>query len=132
MNALNAARKRPIKQALGLPRTAGLMTRLAYDHAQKAGIPVRTLARRAGLTPPAIRTWRARLDARAQSAFVDSVAAAVADESLGFHLAQHFDLRAAGLLFYVLASSSRLIEVFQRGARYTALINEGVTQRSID
>jgi AraC-like DNA-binding protein len=90
------------------------------------------LAQRVGLTPAAIRDWRARLDARAQSAFLESVAAAIDDDSLGFHLAQHADLRMAGLLFYVMASSSRLIEVFRRGARYTSLINEGVTQRCID
>ena len=132
MSALNAAKKRSSVAVPGFPRTAGFMTRLAYDHAHQAGIPVRTLARRAGLTPGAIRDWHARLDARAQSAFLESVAAALDDYSLGFHLAQRADLRAAGLLFYVLASSSRLIEVFQRGARYTSLVNEGVTQRCID
>jgi AraC-like DNA-binding protein len=108
------------------------MTRLAHEHAENAGIPVRALARRVGLTPAAIRDWRARLDARAQSEFLESVAVAVDDDSLGFHLAQQADLRAAGLLFYVMASSSRLIELFQRGARYTSLVNEGVTQRCID
>lgn len=116
----------------GFPRTAGLMTRLAYDYAQKAGLPVRVLAQRVGLAPRAIRDPRARLDVRVQVAFLESVAVAVDDDSLGFHLAQHADLRAAGLLFYVLASSSRLIEVFQRGARYTSLVNEGVTQRCVD
>jgi len=108
------------------------MTRLAHAHALEAGIPARVLAGRAGLTAPAIRDWRARLDVRAQSAFLESVAAAIDDDALGFHLAQQLDLRVAGLLFYVMASSNRLIEVFRRGARYTSLVNEGVTQRCID
>jgi AraC-like DNA-binding protein len=116
----------------GFPRTAGLMTRLAYEHAQKSGIPARKLAQCVGLTPRVIQDWHTRLDVRDQVAFLDSVAVAVDDDSLGFHLAQHADVRSAGLLYYVMASSSRLIEVFERGARYTSLVNEGISQTCID
>lgn len=124
--------ERSLATATGFPQTAGVMTRLAYEHAHKAGLPVSLLARRAGLTPRVIQDWSVKLDAPDQAAFLVSVAASLDDDLLGFHLAQHADFRAAGLLFYVLASSSRLIEVFQRGARYTSLVNEGVTQRCID
>jgi AraC-like DNA-binding protein len=108
------------------------MTRLAYDYALKAGLPARALARRAGLTLRAIQDANVRLDARDQIAFLDSVAAAAADDSLGFHLACNADLRTTGLFYYVLTSSSRLIEVFQRGARYTSLVNEGIRQTCIE
>jgi AraC-like DNA-binding protein len=114
------------------PRAAGLMTRLAYEHASKLGLPASVLARRSGLTLRAIRDSQTQLDAREQATFLNSVAAALDDDFLGFHLAQQAELRAAGLFYYVLTSSSRLIEVFQRGARYTSLVNEGVRQTCID
>jgi AraC-like DNA-binding protein len=118
--------------ATQLASTAGLMTRIAYEHARKAGLPAKALARRVGLTQSTIQDWRARIATRDQVAFLDSVAIAVDDDSLGFHLAQDVDFRAAGLFFYVLASSGALIEVFKRGARYTSLVNESVTQTCID
>jgi AraC-like DNA-binding protein len=108
------------------------MTRLAYEHAQKAGMPARSLARCSGLTPRAIQNASRRLNAYEQVAFLDSVAAAADDDAFGFHLAQHADIRAVGMFYYVLASSSRLIDVLQRIARYTTLVNEGVGQRCID
>jgi hypothetical protein len=40
--------------------------------------------------------------------FLDLVAKALGDDLLGFHLAQNFDLRMIGLLYYVLASSETL------------------------
>ena len=51
------------------------------------------------------------------------------DEYLGFHLAQKFDLRMGGLFYYVLASSDTLGEALQRGVRYSAIVNEGITLR---
>lgn len=108
------------------------MTRLAYRHALKSGLPAGALAQRCGLTARALRDPRTPIDARNQAAFLDSVAAALDDDFLGFHLAQNAELRAVGLFYYVLTSSSRLIEVFQRGARYTSLVNEGVRQTCID
>lgn len=123
---------RPIPAAAQLAHTAGVMTRLAYDYAHRAGLPAGALARRARLIPRAIQDANVRLDARDQVAFLDSVAAAADDDLLGFHLAQDADLRITGLFYYVLTSSSRLIEVFQRAARYTSLVNEGIRQTCID
>jgi AraC-like DNA-binding protein len=124
--------ERPMPAAAEFPRTAGFMTRLAYDYALKTGLPASALARRAGLAPRAIQDADIRLDARDQIAFLDGVSVAADDDSFGFHLAQDADLRATGLFYYVLTSSSRLIEVFQRGARYTSLVNEGIRQTCID
>jgi AraC-like DNA-binding protein len=60
------------------------------------------------------------------------VSDALHDELLGFHLAQQPDLRQAGLYYYVVASSDILIEALQRGAHYTAIVNEGMSQKCID
>ena len=69
---------------------------------------------------------------RDQVEFLNLVAAAADDELLGFHLAQHCELRAIGLYYYVLASSETVMDVFQRAARYSTLVNEGVVQKFID
>ena len=54
------------------------------------------------------------------------------DDFLGFHLAQTADLRELGLLYYVLASSEKLIDALQRAARYSSIVNEGISLRCID
>jgi len=58
--------------------------------------------------------------------FLNLVADAVGDELLGFHLAQDFDLREIGMLYYVMASSDTLGDALQRAARYSRIVNEGV------
>ena len=50
----------------------------------------------------------------------------------GFTCRSTASLRAVGLYYYVLASSGTLTEVFQRAARYSSLVNEGVVQNFID
>jgi AraC-like DNA-binding protein len=57
------------------------------------------------------------------------LAAAVGDELLGFHLAQNFDLRDIGMLYYVMASSSTLGDALERTSRYSTLVNEGMHLR---
>jgi AraC-like DNA-binding protein len=49
------------------------------------------------------------------------------DRFLGFHLAQSPDLRGLGLLFYIAASSDTLGEALERAARYSSIVNEGVS-----
>ena len=46
--------------------------------------------------------------------------------SPGIRLAQSFDLRELGLLYYVQASSDMLGDALQRAARYSTIINESV------
>jgi len=110
----------------------GLTSRLAYEHARAHGIPVRSLLRRVGLSVQDVENPRARLPVIEQIEFLNLVADALGDDLLGLQLATHFDLRRAGLLYYVFASSATLREVFERGARYSAVVNEGVLQRFVD
>ena len=72
---------------------------------------------------------RARLPVKSQIRFVELAAKGLDDEYLGFHLAQKFDVRMGGLFYYVLASSDTLGEALQRGARYSTIVNEGITLR---
>src|SRR5258705_11534602 len=103
----------------------GLM-RLAYVSAVKGDIEVRPLLKKAGLTPQQADNSAFRLNVSNQIMFLNLVADAVADELLGFHLAQDFDLREIGMLYYVMASSDTLGDALQRAARYSKIVNEGV------
>ena len=111
------------------PSAMGVITRLACERAKQQGVEVDLLLRKAGLTRQQIDDPRARLPVKSQIRFVELAAKTLDDEYLGFHLAQKFDLRMGGLFHYVLASSDLLGEALQRGARYSAILNEGITLR---
>jgi AraC-like DNA-binding protein len=111
------------------PSALGIVTRLACRRATQEGVEVNALLRAAGLSNEQIDNPRMRLPVKAQIQFLDLAASALKDDCLGFHLAQKFDLRMIGLLHYVLASSETLDEALQRAARYSAIVNEGITLR---
>jgi AraC-like DNA-binding protein len=121
-----------IKRPEGLPSAAGGVARLAYAQALAAGVPVLPLLKTAGLSSHQIEDGAARINVRAQIAFLDCVADALNDDHLGFHLAMKVDLREIGLLYYVAASSAHLVESMQRVARYSSLVNEGVALKCIE
>src|SRR5262245_50426346 len=104
----------------------GILTRLAYERAKREGVEVNSLLREADLTQQQIDDHYARIAVKSQIRFVELVATELKDDCLGFHLAQKWDLRAIGLLHYVLASSDTLDEALLRGARYSAIVNDGV------
>ena len=66
------------------------------------------LLRKADLTHQQIDDPRARLAVKSQIKFLALAANTLNDDCLGFHLAQEFDLRIIGLLYYALASSDTL------------------------
>ena len=124
--------KRPPKQVGRIPRAAGVMARLAYERARSSGVRVGPLLKQAGLTRHQIQERNTPLRVRDQIKFLALVAQALGDDLLGFHLAQHYDLREGGLLYYVMASSESLLELLQRGARYSSIVNEGAAQECLD
>jgi AraC-like DNA-binding protein len=125
--------RHPDAKRLGaLPTSVGLMSRLAYVQAKTAGIDLKPLLRKAELTLREIEDPRVRLRVRDQITFLNLVASALQDDLLGFHLALLPDLRAIGLLYYVLASSDILGEALQRGVRCSSIVNEGVYLKYID
>ena len=111
------------------PSAMGMVTRLACGRAKLEGVEVDLLLRRAGLTHQQIDDPSARLAVQNQIRFLELAATTLKDECLGFHLAQKFDLRMGGLFYYVLASSDTLGDALQRGVRYSAIVNEGITLR---
>jgi AraC-like DNA-binding protein len=112
-----------------LPRATGGIARLAYAHAKDAVAP---LLKKAGLTPLEMDDANIRLKVRDQIHFLNLAADALADDLLGFRLAQVLDLREVGLLYYVLASSETMSEALQRAARYSTIANEGIALKYIE
>ena len=115
-----------------VPSAMGLLGRLAYELALARRLTVRPLLAEAGLTTRQLEDPQARLPVRNQIEFLNLVADALGDDMLGFHLARQYDLRRGGLFYYVLASSERLSEMFERGVRFSATVNEGVLHEFIE
>ncbi len=118
----------PTRQAPGspLPPSAeGRITRLAALHVKAACDPKSLLAR-AGLSSKDIENPRARIGVHNQITFLELASEAVGDPLLGFHLAETFDPRELGLLYYVQASSVTLGEALGWMARYISVAHEGL------
>src|SRR3954464_13411755 len=112
------------------PSATGAVTRLAAGRVAAAGLNPDPLLRQAGLAGTAIQDPDARVEVAAQVAFLNLVAEALPDPLLGFHLAQGFDPREVGLLYFVLASSATLGDALARVARYSTIANEGIELRT--
>jgi AraC-like DNA-binding protein len=119
-------REAKMPQSSQFPMASGGLMRLAYGYATKKELEVGSLLKKAGLTPQHVDNPALRLNVKNQVAFLTLVADAAGDELLGFHLAQDFDLREIGMLYYVMSSSETLGDALQRAARYGRITNEGV------
>src|SRR4051812_30180965 len=115
-----------------LPSATGGLTRLAYAHVKAAGFDADGLLTTAGLTPKQVNHPDTRLKVRDQIKFLNLASQGLQDDLLGFHLAQRFDLREIGLLYYVSASSETLSDALRRAARYSCIVNEGVSLEYIE
>jgi AraC-like DNA-binding protein len=107
-------------------RSSGLISRLAYARGKQAGVNVENLLKRSGLAVNDIRNDCTRLNIQKQIRFIGLVAEALRDDNLGFHLAQGFDLREIGFLYYVAGSAATLGDALQRVQRYSTIVNEGI------
>jgi AraC-like DNA-binding protein len=120
------------KRLGALPTAAGWIARLAYARARRAGIELKPLLKKTGLTDQQIKDRGARIPVHHQIQFLNLAANALRDDLLGFHLAQLPDLRELGLLFYVAASSETLGDALQRAARYSSIGNEGLLLKCLE
>jgi AraC-like DNA-binding protein len=114
-----------------IPTATGGIARLAYARARQSAAPLKPLLMHAGLTEEQIEDRDHRIAVQRQIRFLNGVANALGDDCLGFHLAQLPDLRQLGLLFYVAASSATLGDALQRVARYSSIVNEGLSIRCL-
>ena len=109
-----------------IPTASGAITRVAYARAIDAGLDVEPLLKASGLSVRQVENSNFRIAVKNQIKFLNFVADALSDEFLGVHLAEGVDLRALGLIYYVLASSTTLGDALRRASRYSAINNEGV------
>jgi AraC-like DNA-binding protein len=123
---------RSIKQLSDLPTVQGGLTRLAADRVRRAGIKLQPLLSRVGLTVDQIDDPERRISASNQIAFLEAAAEALNDDLLGFSLAEEFDLRDLGLLYYVMASSDTLGDALKRAARYSRITNEAIVLQYLE
>ena len=113
------------------PSAEGRITRLAAMHV-KASCDLNSLLARAGLSPKDIEDARARIGVQNQITFLELASEAIGDPLLGFHLAEKFDPRELGLLYYVQASSVTLGEALACMARYISVAHEGLDASCVD
>jgi AraC-like DNA-binding protein len=118
--------QQPIKQLADLPTVQGGLTRLAANRVRKAGIKLEPLLSGVGLTIDQIENPEQRIHARNQIAFLETAAEALEDDFLGLSLAEEFDCRDLGLLYYVMESSGTLGDALERASRYSRITNEAI------
>jgi AraC-like DNA-binding protein len=115
-----------IKQLSNVPTAQGGLSRLVARRMREAGIKLEPLLPRVGLTVDQINDPERRIGAANQIAFLEAAAEALNDNLLGYRLAETFDLRDLGLLYYVMASSGTLGEALERASRYSRQTNEAI------
>ena len=114
------------------PAASGALTRLAYAQAKAAGVDIVPILKKTHVTLLQIEDPGARLRVRDQINFLNLVATELQDEFLGYHLALKAELRELGWLYYVAASSEIMNEALQQAARYSSIVNEGISLRYAD
>jgi AraC-like DNA-binding protein len=109
-----------------IPSATGAIARLACERLREYGKNATPILAKVGATPDQVADDKIRLEVSKQIKILELASAELQDELLGFHLAQVFDLREIGLVYYVTASSQRLSDALQNGRRYSRIMNDGV------
>jgi hypothetical protein len=84
------------------------------------------ILRQAGVSADQTADAEARITVASQIAVLNLAADALGDEVLGFQLAENFELRKTGLLYFVLSSAATLGDALTRAERYSRVSNEGI------
>ena len=114
------------------PDAMGVAARLAAGRLREAGIVLKPLLSSAGLSASQITRKNLRVGVASQIKFLELAAKALNDPLLGFRLAREGDLRLAGLLHYVAASSETLGDALDRAQRYSSIANAGVVLKCFE
>jgi AraC-like DNA-binding protein len=107
--------------------TLGIAARETLRYLEIKGINAEPLLASAGLSRDQLVQERGRgVSVASQYRFLEIAATAANDSLLGLHVAAEMDLRAAGILFYLFASSATAVEALEKLARYAATTSEAV------
>ena len=115
-----------INHLASLPTASGGLSRLAANRVRRAGTKLEPLLSCVGLTIDQIDDPERRIDAKNQIAFLEAAAEALNEDFLGFSLAEEFDCRDLGLLYYIMASCDTLGGALKRASRYSRITNEAI------
>ena len=106
--------------------TRGIAAREAMRYLDRNGIDAEPILAKAGLARGQLSQGRAGVSAASQYRFLELAATEANDSLLGLHLAAEMDLRGAGILFYLVASSATVAEALENIARYAGTMSEAV------
>src|SRR5262245_14522201 len=113
-------------QLCSIPSATGAIARLACARLREFGKDAEPIIARAGATPVQVNDDTVRLEVTKEIKIFELAAEQLHDVFFGFHLARNIDLREIGLVYYIMASSERLIDALLNGKRYCAIVNEGI------
>ncbi|MCK1723571.1 AraC family transcriptional regulator [Bradyrhizobium sp. 141] len=122
-------RKKLTGRLSSIPTATGGIARLACARLRKAGKDLKPVLADAGLAIHGIENLDCRVKAESQIKILELAATELHDEYFGFRLAQEFELGEIGLVYYVMASSDRLVDALRSAERYCAINNEGIRIR---
>ncbi|MEQ1956437.1 AraC family transcriptional regulator [Mesorhizobium sp. CN2-181] len=111
-----------------VPTSSGLASRLALAELERQGIEAEPLLLRSGLALTAFAQPK-RVSVASQIDFLELASHATGDEWFGLKLAESFDLREMGMVYYVAASSPTLGDALRRVERYIRVGNESLVAR---
>lgn len=114
-----------IRKLAAVPTATGLAARLAVAHLEQLGINPAPLLSRSGVSKTDLSN-HTRISVLSQIEFLGQISHATKDNWIGLTLAQDFDLREMGMLYYVAASSQTLGDALQRIERYARVGNEAL------
>jgi AraC-like DNA-binding protein len=104
----------------------GIAARETLRYLDKNGIDAEPLLSSAGLSRSQLSQERGGVSVASQCRFLELAAVETSDSLLGLHVAAEMDLRDAGVLFYLTASSATVAEALEQLARYAATNNEAI------
>ena len=106
--------------------TLGVAACETLRYLEENQIDAKPLLAEAELSRGQLLQHRSGISVASQYRFLDLAAVVTNDSLFGLHLAAEMDLRRAGLLFYLAASSLTVLEALENFARYGATTSEAV------
>src|SRR3954467_14594258 len=114
------------KSPVATPMAYGLAARLAYAQLKRCQLDPVPLLERSRISAGSL-TDDARISVTSQIKFLELASETTKDEWIGLTIAESFDLRELGMLYYVAASSNHLGDALRRLERYVRVGNEAAT-----
>src|SRR5215472_968369 len=117
---------RTVPQRRRLLWTQGVVARETLRYLDRRGIHAEPALRGAGFSRRQLSRHDIRVSVASQYRFLELAAIEANDQYLGLHVAAEMDMRAIGILFYLMGSSRTVFEALENFARYSQTTNEAL------